>query len=173
MSIQPQALLAAPAILLLEVMDKEPRLANRALLYGVLSVVGYSPHDSSPKTTILDPNCCKIAITLTTPEQAAPGGSPGSSWCKRGYASHPRFGRLMFYGTRRMCWRFWRDTTTRQQFRQDSPSPAPFGSPSFFCFSNCPNQQHHPRHNRRPIRLPLWETFSIFFREMEICTLDN
>jgi hypothetical protein len=41
MSIQPHALLAAPAILLLEVMDKEPRLAYRALLYGVLSVVGY------------------------------------------------------------------------------------------------------------------------------------
>jgi hypothetical protein len=37
MSILP---LAAPAILLLEVMDKEPHLAYRALLYGVLSVMG-------------------------------------------------------------------------------------------------------------------------------------
>src|SRR4029077_16575711 len=41
MSILPNSLLAVPAILLLEVIDKEPRLAYRAILYGVLSIVGW------------------------------------------------------------------------------------------------------------------------------------
>jgi hypothetical protein len=40
MSISPHPLLVAPALLLLEVMDKEPSLAQRAILYGVLSVLG-------------------------------------------------------------------------------------------------------------------------------------
>lgn len=34
-------ILITPALLLLEVMDKEPALAQRAILYGVLSVVGW------------------------------------------------------------------------------------------------------------------------------------
>jgi hypothetical protein len=41
MSISPDTLLAAPALLWFEVMDKEPALAQRAALYGVLSVVGW------------------------------------------------------------------------------------------------------------------------------------
>jgi hypothetical protein len=40
MSISATPLLVAPALLLFEVIDKEPRLAQRAILYGVLSVVG-------------------------------------------------------------------------------------------------------------------------------------
>jgi hypothetical protein len=41
MSISPDTLLAAPALLWFEVMDKEPALAQRAALYGVLIVVGW------------------------------------------------------------------------------------------------------------------------------------
>ena len=41
MSISPTPLLAAHAILLFEVMDKEPPLAQRAILYGVLGVLGH------------------------------------------------------------------------------------------------------------------------------------
>jgi hypothetical protein len=41
MSISPDRLLAAPALLWFEVMDKEPALAQRAALYGVLIVVGW------------------------------------------------------------------------------------------------------------------------------------
>ena len=41
MSILPETLLAASAFLWFEVMDKEPALAQRVALYGILSVVGW------------------------------------------------------------------------------------------------------------------------------------
>lgn len=41
MSISPEPLLGVPAILLLEVMDKEASLAQSAILYGTLSAAGF------------------------------------------------------------------------------------------------------------------------------------
>jgi hypothetical protein len=41
MSISLGPLLVAPALLWFEVMDKEPALAQRAVLYGILSVMGW------------------------------------------------------------------------------------------------------------------------------------